>query len=99
MKTKNRNYVIVTAVFVLLTSGICFAGDDNDFQYWSAAGFSFDLDKDWKAVVTQELRIGESAGNLYYEHTEMGLIYSGLARCGFRLQADFRDRQRRRMEG
>lgn len=79
MKTKNRNYVIVTAVFVLLTGGICFASDDNDFQYWSAASFSFDLDKDWKAVVTQELRIGESAGNLYYEHTEMGLIYSGLA--------------------
>ncbi|MHC4396513.1 MAG: DUF2490 domain-containing protein [Planctomycetota bacterium] len=79
MKIKNRNYVIVAAVFVLLTSGICFASDDNDFQYWSAAGFSFDLDKDWKAVVTQELRIGESAGNLYYEHTEIGLVYSGLA--------------------
>ena len=79
MKTKNRMHLIVTATIVVLAGGICLASDDNDFQYWSAASFSFDLDKDWKAVVTEELRLGESGGDFYYQHTEMGLVYSGLA--------------------
>jgi len=79
MKTKNRTLFTITAIITMLTSGICFAVDDNDFQYWSSASLSFDIHKDWKAIVTEELRLGESAGNLYYHHTEVGFVYSGLA--------------------
>lgn len=63
----------------MLTSGICFAVDDNDFQYWSSASLSFDIHKDWKAIVAEEFRFGESVGNLYLHHTDVGFVYSGLA--------------------
>ncbi|MHC4737392.1 MAG: DUF2490 domain-containing protein [Planctomycetota bacterium] len=79
MKTKNRTLFTITAIITVLTSGICFAVDDNDFHYWSSVSLSFDIHKDWKAIVTEELRLIESAGNLAYHHTEAGFVYSGLA--------------------
>lgn len=79
METKNRALFTVTAIIAVLSSGICFAVDDSDFQYWSSVSLSFDIHKDWKAIVTEELRFVESAGNLSYHHTEVGFVYSGLA--------------------
>ena len=79
METKNRAPFTITAIIIVLTSGICFAVDDGDFQYWSSAGFSFDINKDWKAVVTEEIRIGESVQNFYRHHTDVGFVYGGLA--------------------
>ena len=79
LKTKNRTLFTITAIIAVLTNGICFAVDDNDFQYWSSVSLSFDIHKDWKAIVTEELRLGESAGSLFYHHTEVDFVYSGLA--------------------
>jgi len=79
MKTKKLTLFTAAATIAILSGGICFAIDDSDFQYWSSASFSFDINKDWKAIVTEELRFIESAGNLAYHHTEAGFLYSGLA--------------------
>jgi len=79
MKTKNWTLFTVTAIITILSSGICFAVDDSDFQYWSSASLSFDIHKDWKAIVTEELRMGESAGKLYFHYTDVGFVYGGLA--------------------
>jgi len=79
MKTKKRMLFTVTAIITILSVEICFAVDDGDFQYWSSLGFSFDINKDWKATVTEELRMGESAGKLYLHYTDAGFVYGGLA--------------------
>jgi hypothetical protein len=67
-------------VVIVAASGICFASDDDDFQYWSTAEFSFDLDKDWGFVFQEELRLGESAGTLYHHYSDAGFVYKGLAK-------------------
>ena len=79
MKTKKRMLFTVTAIITILSGEICFAVDDGDFQYWSSVGFSFDINKDWKAIVAEELRMGESAGKLYLHYTDAGFVYSGLS--------------------
>lgn len=43
-------------------SGPCFAFDGGDFQYWSAAGVSFDINKDWKCSFEEEFRFGDDTG-------------------------------------
>ncbi|UCG57826.1 MAG: DUF2490 domain-containing protein [Phycisphaerales bacterium] len=69
---------------VLLVCGFgvvrpCFAFDDGDFQLWVSGGTSVDLNDDFKATLAEELRYGGNAGRLYYHHTEVGLVYGGLA--------------------
>jgi len=64
---------------VLFFNRLCFGFDDEGFQIWSTPGTSFELNKDWKADVQQEFRLGDDGGNLYYEHTDIGFKYQGLA--------------------
>ena len=73
---------IVLAIWmlaVLLVNGICFAFDDGDFQYWSNAGASVKLNKDWTAAFEEEFRLGDGGGHLYYHHSDLGFLYKGLA--------------------
>ena len=60
-------------------SGLCFAFDDGDFQYWNAAGVSFDINKDWGCSFEEEFRFGDDAGELYYQHSDLGFVYKGFA--------------------
>ena len=62
-----------------LLSGPCFAFDDGDFQYWSTADGSFDINKDWKCSFEEEFRFGDDAGELYYHHSDLGFVYKGFA--------------------
>lgn len=75
MKVKNWACFVVTVITVVLISEICFAFDDEGFQYWSTAGFSFDIDKDWKVTFEEEFRLGDDGGHLYYQHSDLGLVY------------------------
>ncbi len=79
MKLKNRICFATVVITILLVNEICFASDDGDFQWWSTADFSFDINKDWKFKFQEELRLEEGAGTLYYHHSDAGVVYSGLA--------------------
>ncbi len=79
MKAGNKTRFVVTVITAVLISEVCFAFDDGDFQYWSTAGTSFDIDKDWKITVAEELRFGNKAGNLYYHHSDVGFVYKSFA--------------------
>lgn len=79
MKARNWMYFVVTVITVLSISEICFAFDDGDFQFWSAAKFSFDIEKDWKITFEEEFKLGDDAGDLYYHHSDLGLVYKSLA--------------------
>jgi hypothetical protein len=80
MRVRDWACFVVTAITVVLISEVCFASDDGDFQYWSTADLSVDINKDWKFTFQEEFRLGESGGHLYYHHSEPGLTYSGLAK-------------------
>lgn len=70
---------VVTVVTVVLISKVCFAFDNSDFQYWSTADFSFDIDKDWKFTFQEEFRLKKSGGYLYHHHSEAGLVHKSFA--------------------
>ena len=69
--------LIGLVLVVLSLNSICFAIDDGDFQYWSTWGTSVKLNDDWKVTVEEELRYSSDRGNLYYTHTDIGVV--GLA--------------------
>jgi hypothetical protein len=80
MKARNWICFIVAAITVVLISGVCFASDDGDFQYWNITDLSVDANNDWKFTFQEELHFGESGRRLYYQHYEPGFTYSGLAK-------------------
>jgi hypothetical protein len=79
MRTRNRVCFVVAAMIIAATGEICFASSDGSLQYWGTTGASFDINKEWKFAVEEEFRLGDDADELFYHHTDMGFIYSGLA--------------------
>jgi len=79
MKARNSTYLLVTVIAVLLIGEICFTFDDGDFQYWSTAKFSFDIDKDRTFTFGEEFRLGDDAGDFYRHHSDIGFVYKSLA--------------------
>jgi hypothetical protein len=70
--------LVVLALFAFRNVS-CSASNDDDFQFWSITGVSFKVDKDWTAAVEEHLKFGDDAGNLYYQHTDLGFTYYGVA--------------------
>ena len=79
MSIEYRKFLAVTGMAVMLLVNACFGYDDEGFQYWSVVGFSHKLNKDWRVDFEQDFRLGDDGGNLYYEHSDLGFVYSGLA--------------------
>lgn len=81
MSRRAPNPACVIFILAVLSAGnTCFGFDDEGFQYWSTTKASLDLDKDWKLGYEEEFRIGDDGGNLYYHHSDLGLVYKGLSR-------------------
>ena len=74
------NKVIILIITILLSSNYSFAFDDGDFQYWGTGSISCKINKDWKLKLEEEFRFGDDASNFYYQHSDLGVIYSGLAK-------------------
>jgi hypothetical protein len=70
---------LVVVIAVEFPGRPCFAFDEGDVQFWSTAGASFDINKDWKGNFEEEFRFGDNAGTFYYNHSDLGFIYGGLA--------------------
>jgi hypothetical protein len=72
-------YLLVVVICGAFLDEICFASDDGDFQYWSGASASFDINKDWKVKFEEEFRLGEGGGHLYRHPSDLGFVYKGFA--------------------
>lgn len=72
-------YILLTVILCAIYNKPCFAFDDGDFQWWTSAGASLDINKDWKCDFEEEFRFGDDAGELYYHHSDLGFVYQGLA--------------------
>jgi len=79
MRQENRRHFVIAVISIALFSEVCLASSDGDFEYWSSVGFDFDIDKDWTVIFEEEFRLGDGAGNLYWHHSDLGLVYKGLA--------------------
>jgi len=71
---------IIFILAVLSAGDVCFGFDDEGFQYWSTAQTYFDLDKNCKLAYEEEFKLGDDGGNLYYHHSDLGVVYKGLSR-------------------
>ena len=79
MLQNRKVFVFAIVAMMLLLTKACFAFEDGDFQYWSTASLAYKIRKNWKIKVEEELRFGDSVSDFYYEHTDAGITYSGIA--------------------
>ncbi len=70
--------ILVVMLSMVLFPGASFAFDDGDFQYWNTEMASWKISDDLKVNLEQEPRFGDNAVNPYYNHTDIGISYSGL---------------------
>jgi len=61
-----------------LLSSVSFASINGNGEYWQHFGIDYNLNKDWKIAIREELRFGKDNGNPYLHHTDIGLVYKSL---------------------
>ncbi len=64
-------------VLVTIVGGNCFGSTDGNAEYRQGIGFDFNMDKDWKVTIREELRLGKSGDDPYLHKTDVGLVYRG----------------------
>jgi hypothetical protein len=64
-------------VLVTIVGGNCFGSTDGNAEYRQGIGFDFNMDKDWKVTIREELRLGKSGDDPYLHKTDVGLVYKG----------------------
>ena len=75
----NLKKLSLTIIFtVVLTSGIC-AAYETDYENRSSLNLIFGINKNWDFEFSEELRLNDGGGNLYYQFSDFGLTYKGLA--------------------
>ena len=68
---------IILIILVLIFPCYSLAFDDGDFQYWNTESISWKINQDWKLALEEEFRFGDDARDFYYQHSDLGLSYSG----------------------
>ena len=76
MNLKKLSLAIVIAIG--LSSGLCF-GYGTDYENRSSLNLIFGINKNWDFEFQEELRLNHDGGNLYYDFSDLGLTYKGLA--------------------
>ena len=76
---RSNRVIILLSASVFLIQARSYSFQDNDFQYWNTEGVSWKIADDWKMELEEEFRFGNDVGDFYYQHTDIGITYSGLA--------------------
>ena len=79
MLVNKRIIILGILTAMLFLPKTCIAFDDGDFQYWNTESISYKINDNWKINAEEEFRFGDSVTDFYYQHTDVGLTYSGLA--------------------
>ncbi len=67
---------LLAAGLLLLCTATAYAYKDNDFQVWNTDSEEFKINPDAKIVFEQEFRWGGSAKDFYYQHYDLGFLYT-----------------------
>ena len=73
-----RIYVIGFIIIVSIIAQICFAFENNDFQYWNSETISGKLTDTWTADIEQGFRFGNDASDFYHQYSDLGFTCPGL---------------------
>lgn len=73
-KMKAAKFAVICAV--LMMSASAYAYDDGDFQVWHTESQELKINKVSKITFEEELRWGDDAGELYYQHYHSGYVYA-----------------------
>ena len=75
--------LVICCIFAGVFGDLCtqpaYGDDKSGFQHWSTADVVIDINKHWKTVFEEEFRLGDDGGHLYYHHSDIALLYKGLA--------------------
>ena len=74
-----KKIALIFMVFLATSNSLSLAFDDGDFQYWNTESISWKIDKDWGMKLEEEFRFGDFATDYYYQHSDLGITYSGLS--------------------
>lgn len=76
MNYKKLSLAVIAAI--VLASGLC-AAYETDFENRSSLDLIFGINKNWDFEFQEELRLNDGGGNLYYDFSDFGLTFKGLA--------------------
>ena len=71
---------LTTGFFLAIFLCNCYASAEENFQYWNTESVSWKASKDWKVSLGEEFRFGNNASTLYYQYSDLGVTYYGLAK-------------------
>lgn len=71
-----QKFTILTIAFLLAVTTRLFAYDDNDFQIWNTDVEEMKINDNSKISFEQEFRLGDNAGEFFYQHYDAGYFYS-----------------------
>lgn len=70
-----KRKIILLAVVGILSGRYAYPYDDGDFQVWNTEIEEIRINKSSKIILEQELRFGDDANELYYQHYDGGYSY------------------------
>jgi hypothetical protein len=68
-------FIFLLLILFLMITVKAYAYDDGDFQVWNTEMEEFKINKSSKVTLEQELRFGNDASELYYQHYDGGYVY------------------------
>ncbi len=69
--------IVGLSIFIsIVAAQQVFAFEDGDLQLWNTDSIAVKLDDHWKITLEEELRFGDNISELYYTHTDGGLVLS-----------------------
>lgn len=77
---KKTFWLTVTCFFVLMLVRPGLVSAATDTQYWKTESLSWSVAKDWKLTLEEEMYFQDDASDFYYQHTDLGVVYSGLTK-------------------
>jgi len=72
--------IVLAFLIVLGMATASFAFDDEDFQIWNTVKANWKFADDWKISLEEEFYHGDNVGHMYYQHSDLGVTYSGFAK-------------------
>jgi hypothetical protein len=74
-----KRTVVLISLFLFGMVSAASAATRN-LQYWKNESLSWGIAKDWKLGLSSDIYFKDNASDFYYQRTELGVTYSGLAK-------------------
>ena len=73
-------FIAIFAIALVFGKAVPVFAAKPDTQYWKQESISWNVAKNWKLGLLEEMYFKDDGKGLYHQHTELGLAYVGLAK-------------------